>query len=746
MRKLKNTLLIIILISQFHGLFSQERITIPRITGENNFDGVVDDPCWQNIGPLPFVMHTPTFGNLPTEKSEVMICYDDEYLYVGARLYDSNPSEMLVSSKKRDESEVATESFGLIFDSFNDKENGLGFATTPTGLRSDFTISKDAIGGDPHKGPLNMSWNTFWDVKTSLNEEGWFAEIRIPFSSMRFKDKEGKVVMGLTCLRMIAHKNELDIFPSIPPNWGQWSAFRPSKAQEVVYNGLVSRKPFYIAPYLMGGFQQDYLMNESGSGYELNKSPKFTGGLDVKYGLTNNLTLDLTVNTDFAQVEADDEQINLTRFSLFFPEKRTFFQERSSVFTFDFEPMASLFYSRRIGLNNGEQVPIFGGARITGMTGKWDLGFLDMQTQGIRSDVGAQNDLTSENFGIFRVRRQVINENSYVGGIVTSRIGTDGSYNTAYGMDGIFKLFENDYINVKWAQVLDNNFQNKVISLDPTRLHFSWSRVNDKGLNYDLTWSRSGKNFDPGIGFQMRSDYSHYYGGLGYGWIPGEAAALQSHKVNLRAMSYNDNSDGSAQSIEASLSYEFRFKADFSGMASFSHMFENVVDTFSFSKDAYVPNGKYGFYEFETHLNSPQTNRFVLGLDFFGGSFYDGTRYSFGIEPGWNIGSTLQLALAYDHSFLRFQNRNQSFSGGVAGFKALVMFTTKLSISTFLQYNSAENNLITNFRFRYNPREGNDLYIVVNEGRSTYRDIEDPRLPLFNSRSVLVKYTYTFTL
>jgi hypothetical protein len=529
-----------------------------------------------------------------------------------------------------------------------------------------------------------MSWNTFWDVKTSLNEEGWFAEIRIPFSSMRFKDKEGKVVMGFTCLRMIAHKNEVDIFPSIPPNWGQWSAFRPSKAQEVVYDGLVSRKPFYIAPYLMGGFQHDYLMNESGSGYELNKNPKFTGGLDVKYGLTNNLTLDLTVNTDFAQVEADDEQINLTRFSLFFPEKRTFFQERSSVFTFDFEPRASLFYSRRIGLNNGEQVPIFGGARITGMTGKWDLGFLDMQTQGIRSDEGEQNDLTSENFGIFRARRQVINENSYVGGILTSRIGTDGSYNTAYGMDGIFKLFENDYINVKWAQVLDNSFQNKVFSLDPTRLYFSWNRVNDKGLNYDLTWSRSGKDFDPKIGFQMRSNYTHYYGGLGYGWIPGEAAALQSHKVNLRAMSYNDNSDGSAQSIEASLSYEFRFKSDFNGMASFAHMYENVVDTFSFSKDAFVPSGKYGFYELETHLNSPQTNRFVLGLDFFGGSFYDGTRYTFGIEPGWNIGSTLQLALAYDHSFLRFQDRNQSFSGGVAGFKALVMFTTKLSISTFL--------------------------------------------------------------
>jgi hypothetical protein len=282
----------------------------------------------------------------------------------------------------------------------------------------------------------------------------------------------------------------------------------------------------------------------------LDKSPKLNAGLDVKYGLTNNLTLDMTVNTDFAQVEADDEQINLTRFSLFFPEKRIFFQERSSVFAFDFEPGSSLFYSRRIGLHEGKQVPIYGGARITGMAGKWDIGFLDMQTQAINPQDSSITELTSENFGILRLRRQVINESSYVGGILTSRIGTDGSYNLTYGIDGIFKVSDNDYLNVKWAQVLDNSFQNKIFSLDPTRLYFNWSRFNQKGLNYNLTWSRSGKDFDPKIGFQMRSNYTHYFGGIGYGWIPGEASALQSHQVGFSAMAYTDNQDNSAQSFE----------------------------------------------------------------------------------------------------------------------------------------------------------------------------------------------------
>ena len=635
----------------------------------------------------------------------------------------------------------------LIFDSFNDKENGLGFATTPTGLRSDFTISKDAMGmDDPSQGPFNMSWNTFWDVKTTKNSQGWFAEIRIPFSSMRFKEKDGKVVMGLICIRSIAHKNEVDIFPSIPPNWGPSSAYRPSKAQEITFEGLKSKKPFYIAPYLIGGVQQDHILNDDATSYKFKKNPTLNAGLDVKYGLTNNLTMDLTINTDFAQVEADDEQINLTRFSLFFPEKRTFFQERSSVFTFDFEPGGSLFYSRRIGLNEGNQVPIYGGARVTGMVGKWDIGFLDLQTHAVNQGEGNMNALTSENFGILRLRRQVINENSYIGGIITSRVGTNGSYNTAYGMDGIFKISENDYFNIKLAQVLDNSAPNKVLSLNPSEIFLSWNRFNQKGLNYNFTYARSGKDFNPGIGFFARNNYTHYYGGFGYGWIPGEASPLQSHQLGINAITYFDNANNSAQSIQTGIMYDFNFKSGYSGMISVNHVFENVSDTFSFSKKAFVPSGKYGFNEVETHLNSPKSNKFVLGVDAFAGSFYDGTRFTFGTEPSWNVGSSLQLGLKYQYNILNFKSRDQNFRGGITGFKALLMLNTKLSVSTFIQYNSAEKTVIGNFRFRYNPREGNDFYIVFNEGRSTYRDIENPRLPLYNNRSVLLKYTYTFTL
>jgi hypothetical protein len=723
-------------------LLCQERITMPRINGEFRLDGIVDDECWNNIEPLHMVVQTPVFGAEPSEKSEVFICYDNDNLYVGARFFDSDPGKMLIASKKRDEMEVASETMMILIDTFNDKENGLGFATTPSGLRSDFTVSKDGMdqgGGGPDSGPVNVSWNTFWDVRTSRNDQGWFAEMRIPFSSLRFRESNGSVVMGLIVGRYVAHKNELYIFPAIPPNWGESSFIRVSRAQEVVFEGLTSKKPFYIAPYIIGGKQWEMIMNQEGTGYIQDpddKGYKLNAGLDVKYGLTNNLTLDLTVNTDFAQVEADNEQINLTRFSLFFPEKRTFFQERSSVFSFDFEPQTSLFYSRQIGLNEGEQVPIYGGARITGMAGKWDLGFLEMQT-------GAIHDLPSENFGILRLRRQLINESSYAGGILTTRAGKNG-YNLAYGLDGIFRISENDYLNVKIAGVSDSA-ANRPFSTDPMRFYINMQRFSQKGFNYEFTWTRSGNGFSPGIGFQTRHDYTHYYGSLGHGWLPGESSSIQNHVLKGAIMAFTDNTDGKAQTIESRIEYEMMLKSGYSGNFSIKRSYENVTDTFEISRESFVPIGKYHFTEIETHINSTPSNRFIMGVDLWAGTFYDGNRVTIGFEPALNIGSSLQLAATYDHNFINFKNR-RSFSGGVLGFKALLMMTTRFSMSAFIQYNSAQNGALTNFRLRYNPSEGNDFYLVFNEGRNTYRDVENPRLPVYNIRALLLKYTYTFTL
>nr|MCU0409211.1 carbohydrate binding family 9 domain-containing protein [Bacteroidales bacterium] len=739
-------ILFTVIISSFITAESQDMKSIPRITGEFKFDGIADDQCWQNVKPLEMVMHTPTFASQPTEKSEVMLCYDNNYIYVGARLFDSEATKMLVTSKKRDEGSNSNESLTLVFDSFNDKENALVFSTTPSGLRNDFTVLNDAIASSPRTPPFNTSWNTFWDVKTSRDDNGWYLEMRIPFSSMRFKEENGKVTMGLICFRRIAHKNEIDIYPAIPPDWGIYSTYRASKANEVTFEGIRSKKPFYVAPYALTGYQQDNVLNESGTAYELKGSPKLNVGLDAKYGLTNNLTLDVTLNTDFAQVEADDQQINLTRFSLFFPEKRTFFQERSSIFNFSFEGRSNVFYSRQIGLNKGEQVPIIGGGRITGMAGKWDIGFMDLQTQSFDPSDTTQSSLPSENFGVLRLRRQVINRNSYIGGILTSRLGMDGSYSTTYGADGIFKLFRNDYLNVKLAQVMAKSLANDPLSLDPTRIFLNWKRYNDRGLGYDFTYTWSGKDFKPAMGFQQRKDYSYYAGSLQYGWIPGKESPLMNHKFELNETMFVDNVSDDVQTAETELAYKFNFKSGFGGMVAVMNSFENVDREFDLSEDASVPAGEYNFTQFVTHLNTSESKVISLGIDGYAGTFYDGNRLTLGLEPLWNIGSSLQLSLAYEYNRVVFPGRNQNFVGNIGRFKALFMLTTKLSLNAFVQYNSTEDAVSTNIKFRFNPREGNDFYIVFNEGRSTYRDLEDPRLPVFNNRSVLLKYTYTFIL
>ena len=672
---LKKSIILAIIIFSKLSVHAQELVSIPHIQGEIKFDGYVNDPCWQNIKHLQMVMHTPTFGNQPTEKSEVMVCYDNSYIYVGARLFDSEASKMLVTSKKRDEGSNSNESLSMVFDSFNDKENALVFSTTPSGLRSDLTVLNDAISSNPRNPPFNTSWNTFWDVKTTRNETGWFLEMRIPFSSMRFKEDNGKVIMGLICFRRIAHKNEVDIFPAIPPDWGTFSTFRASKSNEIAFEGIQSKKPFYITPYILAGYQQDNVLNETGTAYKMNGSPKLSAGIDAKYGLTNNLTLDVTVNTDFAQVEADDQQINLTRFSLFFPEKRSFFQERSSIFNFGFEGKSNIFYSRQIGLNKGEQVPILGGARITGMAGKWDIGFLDLQTQSFDPSDTTQSSLPSENFGILRLRRQVINRNSYVGGILTSRLAMDGSYSTSYGIDGIFKILKNDYLNIKLAQVMETEATNNFASLDPTRIFLNWKRYNDKGLGYDFTYTRSGKDFKPAIGFQQRKDYTYYAGSLQYGWLPGANSSLMNHKFELNEEMYYYNPNGIVQTANTELAYKFNFKQGFGGMVSVLNSYENVEKEFSFSEDASVPVGKYNFTQFVAHVNTSESKTLMLGLDGYAGTFYDGNRLTVGLEPLWNIGSSLQVGLAYEYNHVNFPDRDQKFTGNIARFKALLMFT-----------------------------------------------------------------------
>lgn len=723
--------------------FAQESLKIGKLDGTIDFDGQPIEQVWEEATKVPMIVSTPTFGAEPTELSEVMVLYDQEYLWVGARLYSRDPANIQSTSKKRDEESRNSDLFGIVLDTYDDNENALAFFTTPAGSRTDYTVSNDGEGGGggPGRGAVNLSWNTFWDVETSMDDQGWYVEMRIPFSSLRFQKNNGIIRMGMIINRRISYANEMNTYPMIDPKYGFSAYLKPSLAQDIELEDIEPHKPLYISPYAIGGYSSSYALNEAETEYVLENKPEFDAGLDIKYSLTSNLTLDVTANTDFAQVEADDQQVNLTRYSLYFPEKRLFFQERSGIFNFRLGGRSdNLFYSRSIGIVDGEQVRIYGGARMTGRINKWDVGILDMQTEKF-------NGTPSENFGVARLRRQVINPNSYVGGIMTSRIGTDGTYNMAYGLDGIFRIFGDDYIDVRLAQTFETGAENNPLSLDPSFAGIRWERRNDEGFAYDLSYNYIGEMMNPGTGFLRTSNIQGVNSRLQYGWIHGEDSKFFSNRAMLQFRRSSRISDGGLETMEISPGWWMNTKKGYGMMAELQYMKEGVAFDFYLSDDAYVPEGEYGFYQFSARIFTPSSKLIASRMEFEAGQFYDGSKVTVQMTPMINFNSSFQITGSYEFNAIRFPERDQELNSHIGRVNVLYMFSTKLSVSTFLQFNNANDAFIGNFRLRYNPREGNDFYLVFNEYRGfMVPESVIPENPPYYNRTVLVKYTHTFRL
>ncbi len=719
---------------------SLDPLVIPKLEGSIELDGRPDEAAWDDARRLPVVQHSPDFGEEPTEKTEFLIGYTNEYLYVACRCYQTGP--LTVPSFKRDYFTPDTDGFNVLLDTFNDNENAVGFITTPAGLRTDFAVSNDAST----QLPVDLSWNTFWHVEARETTTGWTAEMRIPISSLRFDaDEGGRVLMGLSVNRLLPRGPEWIVFPRIPPNWGQWSLWKPSQYRKAVFRDLEPQTPLRVTPYLLGGMGQQSVLNEAESTYERQTDPTYDVGLDVKYGITSNYTLDLTLNTDFAQVEADNQQVNLTRFPLFFPEKRRFFLERASTFSFGFGRPNRLFYSRRIGLHQGSQVRILGGARVVGRSGPWDVGILNMQTARERQLGPDGEALPSENFGVARLQREVINEDSNVGGILTTRLGLDGTYNVAYGLDGLFRLEGDTYLSAKWAQTFEDGGANELVSLDPTRLHLQWEDRSYGGFNYDLRYDRAGSRYEPGVGLELRDDFFRLGDRIGYGWIPGEDSPLQRHRLNVEGEAYFRNADGTLQSLELGPEWEMTTNSDHSLTLEATRRIEDLRTAFALSETAEVPAGRYGFTAGEVDYGMPTGWDLRAGLSVEGGRFYDGWRATLQASPTWNASRYLRLNGFYQLNRIRFPERGQAFTAHVSRVRVEVTPNVEYSISAFVQYNTARGALIGNVRFRYNPRQGNDLYLVYNERFHNDRAVADgPRLPLSAQRTLLLKYTYTF--
>ncbi len=710
-------------------------LELPRIEGPIEIDGIIDEAAWAGAAVLEGIVAVPDFGAEPSQRGEFLLAHNGEYLYLGCLMYESDPDLVRITTLERDVSPYQTDSCGMRLDSYNDEENSLVFITTPASVRTDWTFANDA------SGPPNREWDTFWDAAGTLTDFGWSAEVRVPFSSVGFQVIDDRVVMGFSVTRTIVRNAESIVHPAIPPEWGAASVAKPTQLRKMILRGLEPEKPVYLTPYVLGGGGHAHTLDEPGGRYDrTNERVREIGG-DLRYGITRNLNLDLSINTDFAQVEADDQQVNLTRFSLFFPEQRRFFQERNQIFQVPLGFNERLFHSRRIGLVNGRQIPIYGGGRIVGRIGDWDVGFLDMHTE-------AAGAVHSENLGVARIRRRVLNDASYMGGLVTSRIAEDGSYNVLYGADASVRLFGQDFLTANWSQTFDATDGDlpRIGAMDRGLARVNWERRGNDGATYRMNLIRAGASFQPGMGFVRRRDYLAGDGSLGYGWRPGAGAALNRYGFAVNGNFFRRNADSSIESGRAGLSGVMETRGSHRVMAEVSRSYEDLTETFFLSEDAGAPVGSYWFSEASLSYSPPSGDWFRPNANISGGEFYDGTRLSVGFSPTWSASRHLRLTGTYELNRIEFRRRDEKFISHLARLRTELTLSTRTSASAFVQYNTAGELVVVNLRFRYNPREGNDFYIVWNETFNSQRFSLDPVAPLSQERTLLIKYSHTLTM
>ena len=504
------------------------------ITSAPVIDGRLDDDAWAEGQVLTgFIQREPTEGRPVSERTEVRVAYDGEALYIGAWLFDSDPTSLVFGQTLRDASLNESDAFVLVLDTYLDRQNGFVFGTTPAGIEYDGQVANEGQGGGGgggggggrpgggsgrqqrgSGGGFNLNWDGSWEVATSTDSRGWYAEMRIPFTTLRY-GRGGDQTWGLNFERRIRRNSEEAVWAPIPR---QFNLYRVSLAGTLDLAAPATRIAT-INPYVLSNSFKDYTVTSPDAEFGSKV------GIDAKIGLNQSLTLDLTVNTDFAQAEVDDQQVNLTRFSLFFPEKRAFFLENAGTFSVGSGRSAELFFSRRIGLSSGQEVPIHAGARMTGKVGDVQLGLLNIQTGGLNvpSTVngGTLRVAPDNNFGVVRAFREWENR-SRIGGIFVSRLNTNSpsDYNLTYGLDGRLGIGQ-DLTFSGWAGLTTTPLPSGTPDL---REGFNNGEYGYAGTGNFVTrdWEISGgyrqigSEFNPEVGFVNRSAYRYISGRVLY--------------------------------------------------------------------------------------------------------------------------------------------------------------------------------------------------------------------------------------
>jgi hypothetical protein len=655
-----------------------------RVTRAPVVDGNLNDDAWKQAEAISnFTQRELREGAPATERTEVRIIYDDRSLYIAVSCYDSEPQGIIANEMQRDFNTDGEDTFGVILDTYRDRRNGFWFFINPNGARADALVTDEGQG-------VNHDWNALWDVRTQLTGEGWFAEIEIPFSTFRFSD-DTEQVWGINFIRNIRRKQEQDLWQAFLRNYG---FLKLSQAGALAGLRDIHRgNAIEVKPYLLGGIEQE--TNDH--------STQTKAGLDIKYSLTPTLTLDVTANTDFAQVETDRARINLTRFPLFFPEKRDFFLEGADIFNFQFGDSPQPFYSRRIGISpTRELIPILGGVRLVGKAGAYNLGVLTMQTAEASGE-----PLT--NYTVARVKHDFL-EQSYVGFMATNKQSSLSS-NRLLGVDGAWVrsdvLGSNTLIigaglaGTQSPGVTSDNLAYRVYADFPNDFidHFIGVRVVQG-------------NFDPQVGFLDRSNFRKYSWTFRIRPRP-EGIGMQYLEFKPVEVNYFTNPDGSVQSMD----YEGRllgFKTKSGELFEWNlqRFADSPRETIDFFGNAVVPS-TYWWTRWELQLETNQSRSLSFFSLYSWGGFYDGQRQRFTFESLAKF--SRHFAAGLDYTRNEVQLPTGRFATDEAGASFNYGFSTTLSSSLLAQWNNEDREISMNLRLHWIPKIGSDMYLVVNQ-------------------------------
>ena len=708
--------------------------TALRATEVPTLDGdVLGDPAWKNAPPITsFVQEQPDEGQPASEKTEVRVIFTADTLYVGVVLYDSDPGGIIVSDARRDAPMDDTDSFQMIVDTYRDRQNGFVFGTNPAGVEYDGQVTNEGQGGGGlgfgqmqsagSGSGFNINWDGAWTVRSKISAQGWSTEFAIPFRTLRYPAATEQA-WGINFQRNIRRKNERAFWAPIPR---QFNLYRLSLAGSLTGVQTPALKNLRITPYVLG--------NALESGV-IPADSEFLGevGGDLKYSLTPSLTLDATVNTDFAQVEVDDQQVNLDRFNLFFPEKRPFFLENAGFFSVGNPGEVDLFFSRRIGISTaGEAIPILGGGRVSGKAGRFNVGMLNMQTDDFDGTVA------STNFTVMRVSRDLPNRSS-IGGIFTNRLETgdlarERSPGRTYGVDGKWGVAPTSMVTGFFAKTDTDGVT------DGTHAFNIRSQTNHPQWDLNAGYQEVGAGFNPEVGFLSRRGYRKPDVMLMTRFRPKDFINIQELRPHATFRGFW-GLDGFQETGFLHLDNHWQFRDSTEVHTGMNLTREGVRTPFEIYPGIVVPPGTYDHAEAQLVYMSNQGAPLSVQMRVTAGGFFGGDRLALTPTIKFRAGDALTTEFNYQRNEVDLPGG--AFVTNLIRTRVSYSFSSRVFTQALVQYNDRADLWSMNFRFGWLQAANTGLFVVYTDTRGLYDLFDRPER---TDRSLIVKYSYMFDL